>query len=97
MPIGYSVAIRFCLADGLVVGLAREALAHDFEGRTYLSPLDEPLDFVVARLFWASLLSDRLLATKRLEHMWEHRRRVLRIHRMSVLLLRSRCLGKRLR
>lgn len=34
-----------------VVGLARKELAKEFEGRTYSSPLNEPLAFVVARLF----------------------------------------------
>lgn len=39
-----------------VVRLARESLAHDFEGRTYSSPIDEPLEFVVARLWLESVL-----------------------------------------
>lgn len=39
-----------------VVGLARKELAQEFEGRTYSSPLDEPLEFVVARLFLGRLV-----------------------------------------
>lgn len=39
-----------------VVKLARESLAYEFEGRTYSSPLDEPLEFVVARLFLGGFL-----------------------------------------
>lgn len=39
-----------------VVKLARESLAHEFEGRTYSSPLDEPLEFIVARLWLESML-----------------------------------------
>lgn len=38
-----------------VVRLARESLSRDFEGRTYSSPIDEPLEFVVARLFLGGL------------------------------------------